>query len=58
MTDRDFSQLQRQLEEVMSKLKGSNEPKLRRDLLAEMRRLLAEAERVAHSPPNSSFGPP
>jgi hypothetical protein len=30
----------------MSKLKNANEPNLRRELLVEMRRLLAEAERV------------
>jgi hypothetical protein len=58
MTDRDFRQVQQELDEVMSKLKRAKEPKLRRDLLQEMRRLLAEAERVAHTPPNSSLGPP
>jgi hypothetical protein len=46
MTDRDFRQVQRELDDVMSKLKEAPEPKLRRELLKEMRRLLTEAERV------------
>jgi hypothetical protein len=47
MTDRDFRQVQKELDDVVSKLKTANEPKLRRDLLMKMRRLLEEAERVA-----------
>ena len=46
MTDRDFRQLQRALEEALSKLKETKEPKLRRNLLLEMRCLLAEADRL------------
>jgi flagellar motor switch protein FliG len=45
MTPRDFQQLQRDLEEAMLKLKKANDPNARRELLAEMRRLLAEADR-------------
>jgi tRNA C32,U32 (ribose-2'-O)-methylase TrmJ len=50
MTPRDFQQLQRDLEEAMSKLKKANEPNARRELLAEMRRLLAEADRFNLEP--------
>jgi hypothetical protein len=46
MTHRDFRQLQRALEEALSKLKETKEPKLRRNLLLEMRSLLAEADRL------------
>ena len=49
MPERDFRQVQRDLDEVMSRLKGTNEPKLRRDLLQQIRRLLAEAERAVAS---------
>jgi flagellar motor switch protein FliG len=45
MTPRDFNQMQRDLEEAMSKLKEARDPNARRELLAEMRRLLAEADR-------------
>ena len=45
MKPRDFQQLQRDLEEAMSNLKNANDPNARRELLAEMRRLLAEADR-------------
>jgi hypothetical protein len=50
MTPRDFHQLQRDLEQAMSKLKKANEPNARRELLAEMRRLLAEADRFNREP--------
>jgi hypothetical protein len=50
MTDRDFSQVQRDLDAVVSKLKAATEPKVRTELLQQMRRLLAEAERVASRP--------
>jgi hypothetical protein len=52
MTDRDFPQVQRDLEEVLSKLKTSVDPNVRKDLLREMRRLLADAESLAHKPPS------
>jgi hypothetical protein len=48
MTERDFPQVQRDLEEVLSKLKTTLDPNVRKDLLREMRRLLADAERLAH----------
>ena len=51
MTERDFRQVQQELDEVLSKLKTTNEPKLRRDLLTKMRRLLDEAERVVSPNP-------
>jgi hypothetical protein len=46
MIDRDFRQLQEDLEATVSKLKRAEEAKLRRDLLLEMRLLLAEADRL------------
>lgn len=46
MTDRDFRQLQDDLEESVSKLKRTDEPQRRRDLLLEMRLLLVEADRL------------
>jgi hypothetical protein len=46
VTDRDFRQLEHALEETFSLLKGTKDPKLRRDLLLEMRRLLVEADRL------------
>ena len=57
MTDRDFRQVERELDEVMSKLKGALDPKFRRDLLREMRRLLAEAEQLAHVTSEGRFPP-
>ena len=45
MTPRDFQHLQRDLEEAMSNLKRAKDPNARRELLAKMRRLLAEADR-------------
>jgi hypothetical protein len=50
MTPKDFQQLQHDLEEAMLKLKNAREPKARRDLLVEMRRLLAEADRFNQEP--------
>ena len=50
MTPKDFQQLQRELEEAMLKLKNAREPNLRRELLADMRRLLAEADRFNQEP--------
>jgi hypothetical protein len=47
MADRDFQQVQRELEEAVSKLKGTKDPQQRRQLLMEMRRLLAEADLLA-----------
>jgi hypothetical protein len=50
MAEQKFTTVQRELEETLSKLKGETDPKTRRLLLREMRRLLAEAERSADSP--------
>jgi hypothetical protein len=46
---RDFAELQRQLEEALSKLKETKDHELRRVLLAEMRLLLMEADRLSTS---------
>ena len=43
---RDLTELQRQLEEALLKLKETKDPELRRVLLAEMRLLLMEADRM------------
>ena len=40
----ESSELQRNLEETMSKLKAARDPETRRKLLRDMRRLLAEAD--------------
>lgn len=50
MTPKDFQKVQRDLEEALSKLRNTNEPDARRELLAEMRRLLAEADRFNQEP--------
>jgi hypothetical protein len=50
MTPKDFQQLQLDLEEAISKLKKAKEPDVRRELLVEMRRLLAEADRFNQEP--------
>ena len=46
----DFAELQRQLEEALSKLKESTDPTFRRVLLAEMRLVLQEAYRAVTLP--------
>jgi hypothetical protein len=46
VTTNDFSQLQRDLEHTVFKLKEAQDPKLRRDLLLQMRRLLMEADHL------------
>jgi hypothetical protein len=51
MSEREFMDVQRELEDVLSKLKASKEPNVRRPLLREMRHLLGEAERLSLSPP-------
>ena len=43
MASKRFSEVERQLQAALSKLKGEQDPKIRRELLREMRRLLAEA---------------
>ena len=42
----NFIELIRQLETTVLKLKGAHDPNLRRELLAEMRRLLQEVDRL------------
>ena len=46
MTARHFDQLKQDLDQAVLKLKETNDPKLRRDLLLELRLLLAEADRL------------
>jgi formiminotetrahydrofolate cyclodeaminase len=45
MPERTFAQLQAELQNVLTRLKQTKDPKVRRELLHEMRRLLAEADR-------------
>jgi hypothetical protein len=51
VTTNDFSQLQRELEHTVLKLKGTKDPKLRRDLLLQMRLLLMEADHLLFEMP-------
>ena len=51
MTERDFRQLEEDLEQTVSKLKATKEPQVRRDLLLRTRRLLAEADRILLNTP-------
>ena len=57
MADRDFAEIQLDLEETLSQLKRATDPKLRQQLLTQIRTLLAEADRIllesANSPENS-----
>ncbi|GEM_PF-6509591 len=46
MAESDFEKLAQQLEETVSKLKVSKNPDERKNLLREMRRLLAETDRI------------
>jgi hypothetical protein len=46
MPEPDFETLAHQLEETVAKLKLSKNPDERRNLLREMRRLLAETDRI------------
>jgi hypothetical protein len=52
LVQNSFADVQRQLEETVSKLKTVRDPDRRRTLLREMRRLLAEAERISSQPQN------
>jgi TATA-binding protein-associated factor Taf7 len=52
MTERDFVQLEKDLEQAVSKLKETRDPKLRRRLLQDLRRLLAEADHILFEPPD------
>jgi hypothetical protein len=44
--EREFNEVQRKLEETRSELKETKDPNLRQLLLRDMRRLLAEADRI------------
>jgi hypothetical protein len=46
MSERDFRQLEHDLDQAVTRLKGTKDPKVRRDLLLEMRLLLVEADRL------------
>ena len=50
MPARDFRQIEHDLDQAVEKLKGTDDPKLRRNLLLELRLLLTEADRVLHEP--------
>jgi hypothetical protein len=52
MAERDFAQLEKDLEQAVSKLKETRDPKLRRRLLQDLRRLLAEADHILFEPPD------
>ena len=52
LVQNSFADVQRQLEETVSKLKTVRDPDRRRTLLREMRRLLAEAQRISSQPQN------
>jgi hypothetical protein len=47
---RDFTALQRKIEETVEKLKATKDPFLRREVLRELRRLLSEADRDLKKP--------
>jgi hypothetical protein len=50
MAEKKFDELQRELELTLTKLKAETEPELRRILLREMNRLLAEGDRILQIP--------
>jgi hypothetical protein len=47
MPDNEFADVARQLEETLSELSQVSDPALKRNMLLDMRRLLAEADRLA-----------
>jgi hypothetical protein len=49
MPDREFSKVQKYLEETLSKLKGTKDTRLRQVLLRDMSLLLDEADRILKS---------
>ena len=53
MSERDFRQLEHDLDQAVTRLKGTKDPTLRRDLLLEMRMLLTEADRLLLREPES-----
>ncbi|MGA7512499.1 MAG: hypothetical protein WBW46_06370 [Candidatus Sulfotelmatobacter sp.] len=56
MSAEEFQDIERQLEETVSELRQTRDWRLRRDLLAIIRRLSAEAERLVSQ--NSYTGKP
>jgi hypothetical protein len=46
----NFVELQRKIEETVEKLKATKDPFLRREVLRELRRLLAQADRALKKP--------
>jgi hypothetical protein len=55
MRQREFTEVRRELEEIISKLKEATDTSLRQQLLRQMRRLLAEADSVLKSHDQSSL---
>jgi hypothetical protein len=53
MADDEFANVARLLEETLSELNQVSDPALRRILLADMRRLIAEADRLAAESENA-----
>jgi hypothetical protein len=51
MPERNFAQLQADLERTVLNLKGAKDPNTRRGLLLELRLLLAEADRLHFETP-------
>ena len=46
---REFSEVQKDLEDILTKIKGTNDPTLRRSLLRDMKLLLKEADGLTES---------
>jgi hypothetical protein len=44
--DSEFSEIQRELEEIVSELKATHDPSVKKRLLRQMRLLLARADRI------------
>lgn len=49
-----IKELEQKLDDVVSQLKASKDPDARRSLLAQMRLLMAERERLVSEKPNST----
>jgi hypothetical protein len=45
----EFSELERELDESLRKLKAARDPSLRREILRKLRRLLSDADRILDS---------
>jgi hypothetical protein len=59
MRDDEFADVARQLERMLAELSQAKDPALRRTLLSDMRRLIAEADRLAAegAPPKTAAKP-